>query len=198
MGIGHIHTSRAKEAEMLLSSTKHTDKSEIYSFLQEFLGTGLLLSNGKKWQQRRKILTPAFHFNILQQFTTIFNEESLTMIGKLKHEIGQGRNVIDVAEVSCRFTLNIICETAMGVKLDSMENADEYRTNIYKVGEVLVHRLMRPWLYVEWIYWILGYQRQVDRYLDVVHTFTREIIQKRRLKFMASKDDYEDLQNENM
>lgn len=57
---------------MILSSTRHTDKSMFYHFLEPFMGQGLLISGGSKWFQRRKILTPAFHFNILQQFSKMF------------------------------------------------------------------------------------------------------------------------------
>ncbi|GAB6028883.1 Cytochrome P450 4V2 [Chamberlinius hualienensis] len=50
--------------ETLLSSTKWLDKSEDYDFLHKWLGTGLLTSTGAKWQSRRKLLTPTFHFKI--------------------------------------------------------------------------------------------------------------------------------------
>lgn len=201
LGVGQIHTARAKEAEVLLSSTRHTDKSEMYRFLIDFLGTGLLISNGPKWQKRRKILTPAFHFNILQQFTTIFNEESTKVVELIHGHVEKGKGVLDVSKISCRATLNIICETAMGVKLDSIGNADEYRKNLYKVIEIIIHRVMRPWLYVDQLFRVLGYQRQVDKFVDKIQGFTESIIARRRLMFQGLPGDgeqAEDVTTENM
>jgi len=63
---------KAKDAEKVLSSSKHLEKGLIYDLLHPFLKTGLLTSAGEKWHQRRRMLTPAFHFNILREFCEIF------------------------------------------------------------------------------------------------------------------------------
>lgn len=67
-----VEVIRAHEMEIILASSKHTEKGTVYDLLKPFMGQGLLTSNGKKWQQRRRILTPTFHFSILQQFLSVF------------------------------------------------------------------------------------------------------------------------------
>ncbi|KAH0628627.1 hypothetical protein JD844_009996, partial [Phrynosoma platyrhinos] len=42
-------------------------------------GDGLLLSSGKKWGRHRRMLTPAFHFDILKPYMKIFNQSTKIM-----------------------------------------------------------------------------------------------------------------------
>lgn len=98
---------RAEDAEKVLggkSSSKHLEKGDIYNFLHPFLNMGLLTSMGEKWHHRRKLLTPAFHFDILKEFFDIFKEESAKLVESLEAD-----KVIDIIPVSTQFTLNTIC-----------------------------------------------------------------------------------------
>lgn len=105
---------------------KHITKGIIYDLLHVWLGTGLLTSTSKqidndiaklkfiiiflildsKWQNRRKILTPAFHFNILQKFIDIFNKETDNLVNILKAQSNE--SYIDVIKPITEFTLNSI------------------------------------------------------------------------------------------
>jgi len=62
---------------------------------------------GAKWHSRRKILTPTFHFNILQQFAEILIEEGENMTKSLEN-IG-GTVVKDLIPFVSEYTLNAIC-----------------------------------------------------------------------------------------
>jgi len=62
---------------------------------------------GAKWRSRRKILTPTFHFNILQQFAEILIEEGENMTKSLKN-VG-GTVVKDLIPFVSEYTLNAIC-----------------------------------------------------------------------------------------
>lgn len=97
---------KAEDAEKLLGSSKHSEKSEIYEFLHPFLSTGLLTSKGEKWHQRRRLLTPAFHFDILKEFLEVFKEESEKLVTSLQREVDK---VLDIIPISTQFTLNTIC-----------------------------------------------------------------------------------------
>ncbi|KAG5674601.1 hypothetical protein PVAND_004555 [Polypedilum vanderplanki] len=175
--------TRASDAEKILnSSTKHLEKGDIYKLLHSFLKTGLLTSDGEKWHTRRRMLTPAFHFNILKEFCEIFKEESDKLIETLRKTNGKKTNVVPI---STQFTLNTICESAMGVKLSDLGNNGEvYRNNIYTVGKFLVHRVTKPWLLSDFTYFLFGYQRRFMKILKPVHQFTKDIINKRRIEFM--------------
>ena len=66
------------------------------------------MSDGAKWHSRRKLLTPAFHFSILEEFCPIFNEVSSTFVRILKDKYGDG-TIFDVFSWSSRLSLDIIC-----------------------------------------------------------------------------------------
>lgn len=183
-GWWNFHVCRAKDAEMILGSSKHMNKRNIYSFLHPFLKTGLLTSNGEKWHTRRRMLTPAFHFDILKEYLEVFKEESDKLVLSLKQLVGTDVNIV---AISTQFTLNTICESAMGVKLSGLGNDGIiYRENIYKVGKLLLHRLLRPWLRLETLYSFLGYRKQMDEVLKPVLAFTKSIIKKRKENFVDS------------
>ncbi|CAO1435624.1 unnamed protein product [Diamesa hyperborea] len=181
-GIASLNIIRAKDVEKLLNGSKHINKSFIYKILHPFLGNGLLTSQGDKWQARRKLLTPAFHFTILQHFFNIFKEESKKLVKVLEQNVNSSESV-DLIPLSTQFTLNTICETAMGVKLDRIDDGPEYRKNLEETVKKMLSRLMKPWFYPDIIYNIFGNRKELDKHIKPLHSFTTNVINQRKQRF---------------
>lgn len=92
----------------------------MYDFLKDWLGTGLLLSTGQKWHNRRKVITPTFHFKILQQFVDVFNQQNRVFVEKINAK--NSEKSFDIYNDVTLMTLDIISQTAMGVELNAQHN----------------------------------------------------------------------------
>nr|KAF7437726.1 hypothetical protein H0235_000117 [Vespula pensylvanica] len=170
-----------EDVEVLMKSTKHIEKSTIYKYLQPWLSTGLITSAGDKWQKRRKILTPAFHFNILKHFVVIFNEESQFFIETLQEE-GKGNPIVkDLQQLISEYTLNTICETAMGTPLkEKNEFQFNYRNAVYAFGKIATYRMVRPWYYFDTVFALSSNGRLQKKLLKTMHDFSKNIIAERK------------------
>jgi cytochrome P450 family 4 len=95
------------DVQFVLTSMKMITKSNEYKFLQPWLNLGLLTSTDEKWLKRRKILTPAFHFKILDEFIEVFDEQSTILVDKLRKFDRKGH--IDVFPIVALSALDVIC-----------------------------------------------------------------------------------------
>lgn len=103
-----VFSSDPQDLEVIFSSPHLITKNNLYELLTDWLGTGLLLSTGKKWHQRRRIITPTFHFNILEQFVEIFEQQAATMIKKLQKINSKGEAALNIYPYICTLALDII------------------------------------------------------------------------------------------
>ncbi|XP_076756466.1 cytochrome P450 4C1-like [Xylocopa sonorina] len=165
--------------EAVLGNPKFTQKSMTYIFMHPWLGSGLLTTSGAMWQARRKMLTPAFHFNILRQFVEIFIEQGNELVQTLKNE--KGPVVKDLWPLISEHTLNIICETAMGVSLkDKGEFQHKYRNAVHEMGRIPIYRFTRPWFYNDIVFNLCPPGWRQSRLLKILHGFTNKIIDERK------------------
>ncbi|XP_034238722.1 cytochrome P450 4C1-like [Thrips palmi] len=188
--------------EAVLSSSKHITKGKVYDFLRPWLGNGLLTSEGKLWHSRRKMLTPAFHFRILDQFAEHLEEQGARLVDELEaarlarasrtaaaatdvaEDVPEG--AVDVVPAISRVTLRAICVTAMGKvgfqsSGDSAEEGEKtYFESIHRVGTGIVHRLVRPWLWMPIVYKRTASYRQLFNDLRTLHGYTAKVIAERK------------------
>ncbi|XP_009675001.2 cytochrome P450 4V2 [Struthio camelus] len=161
--------------EVILSSSKHIEKSYLYKFLQPWLGTGLLTSTGEKWRTRRKMITPTFHFAILTDFLEVMNEQGSILVEKLEKHVD--KEPFDVFLDITLCALDIICETAMGRNVGAQENKDsEYVRAVYRMSDLIQRRQKSPWLWPDRVFVLFKEGREHERNLKILHGFTDTVI----------------------
>ncbi|KAH8416603.1 hypothetical protein KR222_010998 [Zaprionus bogoriensis] len=171
-----------RDVEVVLSSTEHIAKNNLYDIMLPWLGTGLLMSTGQKWHVRRKILTPTFHFKILEQFVDIFDRHSEVLVQRLQRH-ADGKSPFNVHPLVCRAALDMIAETAMGTKVNAQMHPDmPYAHAVIEVTNLLTVRSLKPWQRVDWVFRLLAPRlaKRQDELIRTLHDFTEAVIQERR------------------
>lgn len=112
-----------EDVRAILSNNQLLYKSRNYQMLEPWLGKGLLTNGGEEWHKRRKLLTPAFHFKILSEFKQPMEKNCQILISKLKEKC-DGETVFDIYPFITLFALDVICETAMGIKKHAQDNSE--------------------------------------------------------------------------
>ncbi|CAG9837629.1 unnamed protein product [Diabrotica balteata] len=175
--------SGAEEFEKIAAGSKHLSKGFSYSLVEPWLGKGLLTNSGSLWQQRRKILTPAFHFSILQEFVKVFNKETARLVENIKQE--NKKSATNIVPLISQTALNTIAETSFGTTLD-MTNKDDknYVSAIHEMGEILIYRIVRPWFHSLFVFSILSsIGARLKQVLLTLHSFTERIVLERSRDF---------------
>ncbi|XP_031345431.1 cytochrome P450 4c3-like [Photinus pyralis] len=169
-------------AEFLLGSQTIIDKSYEYNYFHDWLGTGLLTSTGQKWKSRRKLLTPAFHFQILEKYVDVFNKQSNILVEKLKERVDAGP--FDIFPYVALCTLDIICETAMGVQINAQtDSTSSYVWSVQEMCRIFLERSFSPLKMVNIIYKLTPMYRVQKKVISVLHGFTNSVIRSRKANF---------------
>ncbi|KAM9610948.1 ultra-long-chain fatty acid omega-hydroxylase isoform 2-T2 [Morphnus guianensis] len=137
---------------ILLASAFIAPKDQLfYGFLKPWLGDGLLLSRGQKWARHRRLLTPAFHWDVLKSYVGAFNHSTHVM-----HK--------------CIFSHESHCQ----------EQPSEYIKAILELSTLVVRRHHRLLHHSAWLYRLSADGRRFARACATVHGFTAAVVQHRR------------------
>ncbi|XP_053692240.1 uncharacterized protein LOC128740702 [Sabethes cyaneus] len=173
-----LDLSSRKNVEKVLQS-RTTKKSFVYDFLQPWLGSGLLISTGEKWFQRRKIITPTFHFQMLECFLDVFNREADLLVSKLKSKVG--KDDFDIYEHITLYALDSICETAMGVQINAQDDPNnEYVMAVKQMSTFILRRVFSFLRSFPKLFFLYPYAGEQKKVIKKLHSFTNEVIDSRR------------------
>ncbi|KAL9706943.1 hypothetical protein quinque_010461 [Culex quinquefasciatus] len=173
-----LDLSSSKNVEKVLLA-KSIKKSDPYDFMVPWLGTGLLISIGEKWFQRRKIITPTFHFKILESFLEVFNKGADILIDKL--DAHAGKEEFDIYEQVTLYALDSICETSMGVQVNAQKDPNnEYAIAVKQMSTFILRRVFSALRSFPSLFFLYPYAREQKRVVRKLHNFTNSVIDSRR------------------
>nr|XP_020456403.1 docosahexaenoic acid omega-hydroxylase CYP4F3-like [Monopterus albus] len=166
---------------LLMAPASITVKDDlIYAHLRPWLGQSLLISNGEEWSRRRRLLNPAFHFDVLKNYVTMFNTSANIMHDKWRHLVAEGLTTIEMFDHVSLMTLDSLLKCAFSYNSNCQESTSDYVSAIVELSDLVIdrrHNILHHW---DWIYWKTQQGRRFKKALSIVHRFTREVIQKHR------------------
>ncbi|KAL8164626.1 UNVERIFIED_CONTAM: hypothetical protein K2H54_054371 [Gekko kuhli] len=151
-----------------------------YGFLKPWLGDGLLLSAGKKWGRHRRMLTPAFHFDILKPYLKIFNQSTDIMHGKWRKLTTAGAVSMDMFEQISLMTLDSLQKCVFSYDSNCQERSSDYIAAILELSSLVLRRQQHLLHYLDRFYYLTADGRRFRHACNIVHTFTADVIQRRR------------------
>uniref|UniRef100_A0A5G2QB90 Uncharacterized protein n=1 Tax=Sus scrofa TaxID=9823 RepID=A0A5G2QB90_PIG len=152
-----------------------------YKYLIPWLGNGLLLLDGQAWFQHRRMLTPAFHHDILKPYVRLMADSVQVMLDKWEQLVAQDPRLEIVGPVSL-MTLDTIMKCAFShqgsVQTDG--NSHSYIQAIRDLNDLLFSRVRNVFQQNDVIYRLSPEGRRSHRACQLAHQHTDRVIQLRK------------------
>ncbi|XP_025097140.1 cytochrome P450 4A24-like [Pomacea canaliculata] len=156
-------------------------KSHIYKFTFPWLGEGLLSANGPRWYRSRRLLTPAFHFDILKPYNTISNRAADVLLDKMSVHAVEKTSMEIYSSVSL-CTLDVILQCAMSYKDDIQLKGEShpYVQAVMQLTDMLTERARNPLFALDFIYFLSNHGRKFKALCDFAHSVAENVIKARK------------------
>ncbi|KAK0390347.1 hypothetical protein QR680_019312 [Steinernema hermaphroditum] len=175
----YVFPLNGEAVKPIVDSNTEITKGRDYDYFLPWLGTGLLISTGAKWKSRRKMLTPTFHFQMLEGYVEVFDRNSKFLV-EILESYAKDKNEFDLFPFIKRCALDIICETAMGSSVNAQINTDsEYVHAVERISVMGFEYGMRPINWIKPYYYATGKGFEKDRIVNTLTNFTKKVIKER-------------------
>lgn len=176
-----VHPDTIKD--ILKANHMSAPKSPDYDLMVDWIGDGLVTASGRKWERRRRLLTPVFHFDVLKPYVKIYNDVAEILLSKILLK-GTGRNSVDVFPLINRATLDLVLRCALSYVDEGVQNADSnqhpYCEALATLKGILMRRVLDPISHSDFIFYLKVDGRKFKKNCDYVHEFSDTLIKARR------------------
>lgn len=163
---------------------KATKDNGAYQLLRPWLGDGLLVSSGEKWFRNRRMLTPAFHFDILKPYVQVYNEAADVLLKKWTKTLeqnGPDASIEIFGPVSlCTLDIILRCAFSYNANIQETWTNDVYVTYVMSLTQMILQRAFKIHWYVDWIYYRTSHGKSFASKCDYVHEIADKIIKQRK------------------
>ena len=164
----------------------------VHGIFAPWLGDGLLLSTGKKWARNRRLLTPAFHFNILKPYVSVYHDCVQMLVENWTQKARSGQPVLVFPTMSL-LSLDIIlrCAFSYDSQCQNVGNKQNpYVSAVQELCQLIFTRVLNPLYLSDWVYSLTPAGRQMKKLCNLVHKHAERVITERRKALKL--DDAED------
>ncbi|XP_046358280.2 ultra-long-chain fatty acid omega-hydroxylase-like isoform X3 [Haliotis rufescens] len=152
-----------------------------YESLVPWLGEGLLIAGGQRWYRSRRLLTPAFHFDILKPYVDVSNNAIDTMMEKIDKHVEEGTSFELFNMISmCTFDILLRCAMSVEENIQQQGNTHPYLNAVNELLTLNVNRAFNPWHAFDFIFYNSSEGKKFRKHCDFVHRWAEDIIDKRR------------------
>ena len=176
--IAHVDVLHPDQLSHILKLPK---SRQVYKMLMPWLGEGLLIADGDKWYRNRRLLTPAFHFQILKPYVNVYNSCLEVMLRKWSESMQRGEPV-ELFDTVSLLSLDVIMQCALSFKSDcqSVSIKHPYIKAVCDMVQLSTDRFMNPLYHPDWLYYLTPAGYRTRRACKVFHDHSTAIIEERK------------------
>nr|XP_020445914.1 cytochrome P450 4B1-like [Monopterus albus] len=175
-------------AKTILTSTEPKDDVS-YTFIEDWIGEGLLVSQGQKWFQHRRLLTPGFHYDVLKPYVKLMSDSAKTMLKKWERyantnepfELFEHVSLMTLDSIlKCAFSYSSNCQTESGT--------NTYIKAVYDLSNLINLRIRTFPYHSDFIFYLSPHGYRYRKARRVAQSHTEEVIRKRKEALKKEKE----------
>uniref|UniRef100_A0A8D2CQ94 Uncharacterized protein n=1 Tax=Sciurus vulgaris TaxID=55149 RepID=A0A8D2CQ94_SCIVU len=158
-------------------------------FSPGYMWYGLLLLNGHTWFQHRRMLTPAFHYDILKPYMGVMADSVRVMLNKWEKLINQD-SCLEISQHISLMTLETIMKCAFSHQDSDLlvRNFQSYIQAICDLSYLIPSRLRNAFHQNDTIYRLTSAGRWSNHACQIAHKHTDQVIRQRKAQLQDEEE----------
>ncbi|KAM9797938.1 cytochrome P450 4A10-like [Neosynchiropus ocellatus] len=156
-------------------------KEFVYSFIQPWIGEGLLVSNGQRWFRHRRLLNPGFHYDVLKPYVKLMSNSAMTMLDKWESYARSGER-LELFEHVSLMTLDSILKCAFSYEgsCQAQSGTNTYIKAVYELSDLANMRFRTFPYHNDVIFYLSPHGFRFRKACRISRKHTEEVIRKRK------------------